>query len=255
MEGPAPGVIFRSRGHGGRIDAARQKDPHRSVARAVADRSRQHVAIARHDFSIITRARRLRRGHPPVPAQRPAAGRELHRQGMTFRYRVDGPIGCSRLRRHTPRRQERGEPGGVDLTRNGWVGENAGDHVADDNSAGGFAEVQQSDAEAVARTHERMTIRIPQRKCVLAVQVLRAIGSPPVECRRDDFEVRRVAIEVQPFDEGAPIFEQDLAGYRDMAQRMDDRARWIGRVKRRQQERAGPRAGQARPRTGHGFER
>ncbi len=174
---------------------------------------------------------------------------------MTFRDRLDGPIGCSRLRRHTPRRQERDEPGGVDLTRNGRVRENAGDHVAGDNRAGGFAEVQQPDAKAVSRTHERVTIRIPQRKCVLAVQVLGATGSPPVECRRDDVEVRHVAIEVQPFDEGGPIFEQDLAGHRDMAQRMDDRAQWIGRVQRRQQERAASRAGHARRRAGHGFER
>ena len=116
------------------------------------------------------------------------------------------------------------------------MGEDAAQQIAGDVRSSRLPDVEEPNAEAVPRAQQRLLFRIPERKRVLAAQVLEKVAVPAREGGGDDRKIRGVRRQLQHVDQRLPILEQDLARDRDAGLPVDNGLRRVGRVQRRQQQ-------------------
>src|SRR5204863_7488496 len=116
---------------------------------------------------------------------------------VTFGERLHGRVDRVSGRRSASSGDEGNQPRSVEVAADTGVGEDAAQQIAGDVRSSRLPDVEEPNAEAVPRAQQRLLFRIPERKRVLAAQVLEKVAVPAREGGGDDRKIRGVRRQLQ----------------------------------------------------------
>ena len=124
----------------------------------------------------------------------------MNREQVTFGERLHGRVDRVSGRRSASSGDEGNQPRSVEVAADTGVGEDAAHQIAGDVRSSRLPDVEEPNAEAVPRAQQRLLFRIPERKRVLAAQVLEKVAVPAREGGGDDRKIRGVRRQLQHVD-------------------------------------------------------